>query len=121
MDKYGIEHDDLMTIDRYPELLEAVESRPDKSGSDKSGSDKEDKVALRTANLNEMLGMCVDEMTAYLDNGKGKGYEIVKDFERVVYKMDKYGIVHDDLMTIDRYPELLEAVEAECKSSDSDC
>ena len=134
MDKYGIVHDDLMTIDRYPELLEAVESRTDKSGSDKepkikgtksgsdkSGSDKEDKVALRTANLNEMLGMCVDEMTAYLDNGEGKGYEIVKDFERVVYKMDKYGIVHDDLMTIDRYPELLEAVEAECKSSDSDC
>jgi len=32
-----------------------------------------------------MLDMCVDEMTAYLDNGEGKGYEIVKDFESVIY------------------------------------
>ena len=93
-------------------------SGSEKSGSDKGGYDKvgrvrasrTDRLALRTANLNDMLDMCVDEMTAFLDNGEGKGQEIVKDFKRVTKKMDKYGIVHDDLMTIDRYPELLEAI-----------
>ena len=81
----------------------------------------EDRLALRTTKLNGMLDMCVDEMTAYLDRGEGKGQDIVKDFERVTKKMDKYGIEHVDLRTIDRYSELLEAIESECKSSDSDC
>ena len=109
--------------DKEPKIKGSKEGSSGKSGSEKSGSDKggydkvgrvrasrTDRLALRTANLNDMLDMCVDEMTAFLDNGEGKGQEIVKDFKRVTKKMDKYGIVHDDLMTIDRYPELLEAI-----------